>query len=103
VTGESGLLLTLFFADCLPVFLADDEHRVIAIAHAGWRGLAGGVIESTLHTMMQQYGSREESLVAVIGPGIGPCCFEVGPEVAEHFPPSVLHPTTNFRGGPSFK
>jgi YfiH family protein len=91
VTGEAELMLTLFFADCLPVLLADKENRSIAVAHAGWRGLVGGVLENTLKTMTDQFGSRPESIVAVIGPGIGPCCFEVGPEVAAHFPSSVRH------------
>ncbi len=94
VTDEKELLLTLFFADCLPILFADDEHRAVAIAHAGWRGLAGGVIENTLKAMAAQFGSRPESVTAVIGPGIGPCCFEVGPEVAENFPPSVLRQET---------
>jgi YfiH family protein len=90
VTDENALLLTLFFADCLPVLLADVERRVVGVAHAGWRGLVGGVIENTLQTMAERYGSRSDAVFAVKGPGIGPCCFEVGPEVAEHFPASIL-------------
>jgi YfiH family protein len=89
VTNESALLLTLFFADCLPILLADDAHQVVAVAHAGWRGLVGGVIENTLGLMTKQFGSRPESILAAIGPGIGRCCFEVGSEVAAHFPSSV--------------
>lgn len=90
VADEAGLLLALFFADCLPILLADRENRVVAVAHAGWRGLVGGVIENTLQTMTGRFGSRPESVVAAIGPGIGPCCFEVGGEVAERFPAAVM-------------
>jgi YfiH family protein len=90
VTDENDLLLTLFFADCLPILLADDTHHIVAVAHAGWRGLVGGLIENTLQTMVERFGSCPEAIVAAVGPGIGPCCFEVGSEVAEHFPPSVL-------------
>jgi YfiH family protein len=90
VTGEPDLLLMLFFADCLPILLADTENRVVAVAHAGWRGLVGGVIENTLQTMTEQFGTRPQSVVAVVGPGIGPCCFEVGAEVAERFPMAVV-------------
>ncbi len=91
VTGESDLLLTLFFADCLPVLLADTERHVVAVAHAGWRGLIGGVLENTLERMAQQFGSRPQSVIAAIGPGVSPCCFEVGAEVAAHFPTSLIH------------
>ncbi len=90
VTAEPDLLLTLFFADCLPILLADPEQRVVAVAHAGWRGLVDGIIENTLQTMTGRFGSRPESIVAAIGPGIGPCCFEVGAEVAERFPDAVV-------------
>ena len=95
VTRESDLLLALFFADCLPVLLADTENRVVAVAHAGWRGLIGGVLENTIERMAQQFGTRPESVIATIGPGIGPCCFEVNEEVAAHFPSSVRSYSTN--------
>ncbi|MES2460608.1 MAG: peptidoglycan editing factor PgeF [Armatimonadota bacterium] len=91
VTDAPDLLLTLFFADCLPILLADTEHRVVAVAHAGWRGMVGGVIENTLTTMQRQFGTRAEAIVAAVGPGIRSCCFEVGPEVAEQFPLSMVH------------
>ncbi|MBC8104131.1 MAG: peptidoglycan editing factor PgeF [Cytophagales bacterium] len=99
ITAAPGLLLTLFFADCLPIFLVDPEHRVVSIAHAGWRGLVGGVIENTLQTMTDRFGTRPESLHAAIGPGIGACCFEVGGEVAARFPASVV--TRGLQGSPT--
>jgi YfiH family protein len=89
VTDTPGLLLALFFADCLPILLADPERRVVGLAHAGWRGLAAGVIEKTVETMGKRFGTVPRSLVAAVGPGIGPCCFEVGEDVASHFAGAV--------------
>jgi hypothetical protein len=97
VTNMAEIFLTLFFADCLPVFFADkrktfsplgfyESPNAVGIAHAGWRGLNGGVLENTVVTMREAFGTRSENLVAYVGPGIGPCCFEVGPEVAACFP-----------------
>lgn len=85
VTDAPGLLLTLFFADCVPILLADPERRAVGAAHAGWRGLAAGVIGNTVAAMAGAFNSRPRNLLAAIGPGIGPCCYEVGEEVARHF------------------
>jgi polyphenol oxidase len=76
VTSETGLALMVVTADCLPVLVAASD-RVAAI-HAGWRGLVGGVIEAALAGF-----DRRDALIAWIGPAIGPCCYEVGPEVAD--------------------
>lgn len=79
ITDRPGFLLTIRTADCFPILLADREHRRVAAVHAGWRGTAAGIAAKTVAAM----GSGD--LVAVIGPGIQKCCFEVGPEVAVHF------------------
>ncbi|GAB4451399.1 MAG: peptidoglycan editing factor PgeF [Armatimonadaceae bacterium] len=89
ITNTPGLLLTLFFADCLPVLFVASEQRAIGLAHAGWRGLAGGVLENTVERLIRNYGATVETLQVAIGPGIGPCCFEVGDEVAAVFPEDV--------------
>lgn len=68
-------------ADCLPVLFCDDEARVVAAAHAGWRGLAAGVLENTVRDM----GVAPERVRAWMGPAIGPQAFEVGDEVREAF------------------
>lgn len=86
VTATPGLLLALFYADCVPVLLADPERRVIAVAHAGWRGLAANVIGNTVTVMRERFGAEPSALLAAVGPCIGPCCYEVGTEVAEAFP-----------------
>lgn len=80
-TDQPGAVLAILTADCLPVLLADDEGRCLAAAHAGWRGLAAGVIEATVQAL--PVNPRE--LSAWLGPGIGPSAFEVGDEVREVF------------------
>jgi YfiH family protein len=72
-------------ADCVPVMLAHSGHRVAAIVHAGWRGAVQEIVRVTLAAMAEDFGSRPNEIVAAIGPSIGRCCFEVGPEVAEQF------------------
>jgi YfiH family protein len=76
-----GIVCAVLTADCLPVFLCDRAGTRVGIAHAGWRGLAAGVIESTVAALGAPYGE----LMAWLGPAIGPDAFEVGPEVRAAF------------------
>jgi polyphenol oxidase len=85
VTGESGVMLTIRTADCLPVLLVDRRQRAVAAVHAGWRGALARVIEKTVAELRRLFTSRPEELVAALGPGIGACCYEVGPEVVDAF------------------
>ena len=80
-TGEAGLPMLAMTADCLPIALAraDDRPPALAVLHAGWRGLLDGVVAAGTEAL----GSG--TLAAAIGPGIGPCCYEVGEEVAAPF------------------
>jgi YfiH family protein len=87
-TGRSGLPAAVFTADCLAVVLEAD--RGVGIAHAGWRGVVSGVVDN-LRTAMETAGWT--LLRSAIGPGIGPCCFEVGPEVAARFPANTTTTT----------
>jgi len=80
-TTEVGLPLAVYTADCFPVII--EGAGGIGIAHAGWRGAAAGVVAG-LRTAMVEAGI--DPLRAAVGPGIGPCCFEVGPDVARRFP-----------------
>lgn len=84
VTREPRLFLSITVADCVPVYFVDTELKVMGLAHAGWRGLLRGVLESVVDRM-RELGSRPENIYAGIGPSIGPCHFEVGFEVAEQF------------------
>ncbi|SMB94412.1 conserved hypothetical protein [Thermanaeromonas toyohensis ToBE] len=85
ITGERNLVLAAFFADCVPVYLMDIKRRVIGLVHAGWKGTAHQVAARAVERMSEVFGSKGEDCWAVIGPSIGPCCYEVGPEVAESF------------------
>ena len=80
-TCERNQLLAVLTADCLPVVLVDTEARGVGIAHAGWRGLASGVLESLLRAMPVEAGS----LIAWLGPAISAAAYEVGPEVKDAF------------------
>ena len=81
VTDRPGLLLGILTADCAPVLLADAEAGVVGAAHAGWRGLASGVVESALRAM----AVAPDRMLAWLGPAIEQDMFEVGPEVREQF------------------
>jgi polyphenol oxidase len=78
-THRGGQVCAILTADCLPVLLASDSGAGVAAAHAGWRGLAAGVIEATVRAL----SLPPEALLAWIGPGIGPAHFEIGAEVRE--------------------
>ena len=80
-TQETDIVCGVLTADCLSVFFCDDEGQEIAVAHAGWRGLAGGVLQNTL----KQFDADPARILAWIGPGIGPCHFEVGDDVRDAF------------------
>jgi YfiH family protein len=85
ITRQPGLLLAVQTADCVPILLADTARRAIAAVHAGWRGTLARVAAKTLGRMRQEFGTRPEDIVAALGPSIGRCCYEVGPEVAQAF------------------
>ena len=85
VTDEKNVILTSLHADCIPVWLYDPVHHAAGIAHAGWRGTRADIAAATARRMGELYGSAPEDMVAVIGPGIGYECFEVGREVVEEF------------------
>jgi YfiH family protein len=79
VTTIPGLVVGVLTADCTPVLFADHEAKVVAAAHAGWRGAIGGIIESTVGEMIRA-GARRDRIRAAIGPTISQAAYEVGPE-----------------------
>jgi YfiH family protein len=80
-TATAGIAPTAIVADCLPVAVAGE--RAVAMLHAGWRGLAGGVVQEGVQALRELGG--DAPLTAAIGPGAGPCCYEVGSEVRAVF------------------
>ena len=85
ITDEPGLPLLLCFADCTPILLLDPAHRAVGIAHGGWKGTVRRIAAKTVLRMQREFGTRPEDVLAAIGPSIGPCCYEVGPEVERQF------------------
>ena len=81
ITRTPGRVAGVLTADCMPLLLADVNGRVVAVAHAGWRGMAAGVIEASVQAMRVP----ADEVIAWMGPTIGPDAFEVGPEVREAF------------------
>lgn len=84
ITTQPNVVCSVLTADCLPVLFCDAQHSVVGAAHAGWRGLADGVLENTIFAM-QKAGADPEKIQAWFGPAIGPLKFEVGQEVREQF------------------
>lgn len=81
ITDQPGLCLTIYYADCIPVLLYDPVKKVIAAVHSGWRGTALGIAPQAVKKMADLYGSDPKDVLAAIGPGIGPCCFETHDDV----------------------
>jgi hypothetical protein len=81
MTASAGVALGVYVADCVPALVADARTGACAAVHAGWRGTVAGVLPAALDRMMAELGARAADLRIAIGPSIGPCCFEVGPEV----------------------
>jgi hypothetical protein len=75
ITATPGLGLLVFTADCLPVLFHDPSARCAGAAHAGWRGVAGSILQNTTAALTNHYGSDPASLRAAIGPCLHPCCF----------------------------
>ncbi|MHB8647192.1 MAG: peptidoglycan editing factor PgeF [Thermomicrobiales bacterium] len=90
ITSEPGLSLMMCFADCVPLVVVDTERHVIGLAHAGWRGTLAGIAAHLIAAMQREYACSLDTLVAVIGPSIGPRIYVVGPEVARAF--TQTHP-----------
>lgn len=80
-----GAVIAVKTADCIPILLVDERHRAVAAVHAGWRGTAAGIADQALKRMAARFGTAPADVHAAIGPGIGACCYEVGPEVSAQF------------------
>ena len=85
IENTPGAVVAVRTADCIPILLVDGRSRAVAAVHAGWRGTVARIAASAVAAMQDRFGSAPGDLHAAIGPGIGKCCYEVGPEVAACF------------------
>ncbi|HEX7913784.1 MAG TPA: peptidoglycan editing factor PgeF [Paraburkholderia sp.] len=91
VTDSAGVVCAVMVADCMPVLLCDEAGRAVGAAHAGWRGLAAGIVEQTAQRVAELAGVEAGALHAYLGPSIGPDAFEVGADVRDAFMNGVGH------------
>ncbi len=85
ITNEPEIILSTFYADCVPLYFIDTKNKAIGLGHSGWRGTVDKMGEKMLIAMKEAYGTDPENVVAAIGPSICQECYEVGSEVAEVF------------------
>jgi YfiH family protein len=83
LVSRPGVLLTVGIADCVPAFLAAPGRGVVALLHAGWRGVAGGIVPLAIQALERELGVPAGEIRAWWGPAIGPCCYPVGREVVD--------------------
>jgi polyphenol oxidase len=83
--NRPGSVVAVKTADCIPILLVDDRLRAVGAVHAGWRGTVARIASKAAEAMGVRFGTQAGDLHAAIGPGIGLCCYEVGPEVAAQF------------------
>ena len=87
LTDQAGMLVGVRTADCVPILIADPRNRAVAAVHAGWRGTAASIVLTVVRMMEAQFASVPRELIAAVGPSIGACCYQVGPDVAHQFEP----------------
>ncbi len=85
VTNALDIPLMTIFADCVPIFFVDTIKKAIGVSHAGWKGTKLKIGQKTVGTMINEYGSKPENIIALIGPSIGRCCYEVDDFVVDKF------------------
>ncbi|MBQ2936961.1 MAG: peptidoglycan editing factor PgeF [Lachnospiraceae bacterium] len=85
ITDEPGIILATFYADCVPLFFIDTEHKAIGLSHSGWRGTISRMGACTLQAMKDAFGTKPEAVKAAIGPSICQDCYEVSEDVAVQF------------------
>jgi YfiH family protein len=81
----AGVPVSVRTADCFPLLIADKRTRSVSAVHAGWRGTAAEIVRKAVAALRTEFDTRPEDIYAVIGPGIGACCYEVGEDVARQF------------------
>ena len=85
VTNEPGIVLSTFYADCVPLFLLDPVKKAIGLSHSGWRGTVNKMGKVTVETMIKEYGCNPKDILVAVGPSICVDCYEVSMDVADAF------------------
>ena len=85
ISNVKAVPLLILTADCVPVVIIDPKNKAVGVAHAGWRGTYDKICKNTIDEMIKNYKSNPEDLICVIGPSIGPCCYEVSKDLVEKF------------------
>ncbi len=85
MTDSSNILLSSYYADCTPVSFLDPSNKVVALAHAGWKGTLGEIAKKMVGKLKKVYNTDPNELLVAVGPAVGQCCYEVGVEVADLF------------------
>jgi YfiH family protein len=85
ITDSKNVCLAVSVADCLPIFICDPSNQAFGVVHAGWKGTLKGITGACVERMQTEFGSDPGNMSALLGPAIGPCCFEVSSEVAHRF------------------
>ncbi|MDK2563076.1 peptidoglycan editing factor PgeF [Romboutsia sedimentorum] len=96
ITNIKNVPLLIFTADCVPIAIIDKKNKAIGIAHAGWRGTYDKIAQKTIELMSDNYFTNAQDVVCVIGPSIGPCCYEVSKELIEKFNTIVTNKEEKF-------
>lgn len=95
VTADAGVYLAMRFGDCTPLVFYDPVRGAVGLAHAGWRGVMQNIAGAAVKEM-ERLGCRPQDIIAVVGPAIGPCCYEVGPDVIAAAQNAFDHPAELF-------
>lgn len=85
VTNVKGLVLSTFYADCVPLYFVDVKNKAIGLSHSGWKGTVGEIGRKTVETMTREYGSKPQDILAAIAPSICRECYEVSEDVVLEF------------------
>lgn len=85
ITNEKNVPLLILTADCVPIILVDTVNKAIGVVHAGWRGTYGKICQETIKKMQQNYNTESKDIIAIIGPSIGSCCYEVSYDLIDKF------------------
>jgi len=101
ISAQPGLAACVFVADCVPILIGDPRSGAVAAIHAGWRGTLAHTAERAVEALAREVGAHPGDLLAAIGPAIGPCCYEVTPDLAQVFRDDLGTRVAEPRGGSS--